>query len=233
MASDQEQQIDGNSASGQALPDGRPFPFRLVLPLGQLLLCIALILIVCGPRFFMAFGSQPVSATPAVSAREPDLRPDQDSARHAQRIDLAFHFLCDLNLPGSVVQAPMAAFTKNHPGRIPRSLEIITRSAFGWSVLAMPFWWIAGRGLEALIATRRKLVAPRIHWSEASISYVFLFGGATLASACLSTIASGRGQDGFLMLASCELLWASLGGITVLARKRQREAVRSSAASVT
>src|SRR6185437_10101511 len=149
------------NASGQTTAPRQSFPFRLVLPLGQLLLCAALILIACGPGSFA--GSVPpvhgpISAPPA-------------------RAGVANNLVVLLNLPGYVLQAPVAAYCKSHHSQLSRYSSAITCGGFGWSVFALPLWWIAGRAIEALLAIRRNVVAPHIHWIEAAISLLLLFFG--------------------------------------------------------
>src|SRR6185437_11572470 len=87
------------NASGQTTAPRQSFPFRLVLPLGQLLLCAALILIACGPGSFI--GSMPPVHRPI-------------SAPPGRAGVLANNLVVLLNLPGYVLQAPVAAHCKSH-----------------------------------------------------------------------------------------------------------------------
>jgi len=83
-------------------------------------------------------------------------------------------------------------------------------------VFALPLWWIAGRGLETLVAIRRKLITPRIRWIEAAISLLLLFFG-TIGIAGFFF----NGFD-FLAVHFSDLLWGFLGGIILLAWRKQR-----------
>jgi len=52
---------------------------------------------------------------------------------------------------------------------VPLGMDVITWRAISWPLLGILFWWSAGRGIEALIATRRGLVQPEISWVKAAI----------------------------------------------------------------
>jgi hypothetical protein len=134
-----------------------------------------------------------------------------------------------LNLPGGVLQMKLAAYGRTHDGWIARAVVAFTCSLLSSSVLALPLWWIAGRGADALLAMRRKLVAPRIRFPEAAISFVLFAGGAFFAVVGIVTLFSG-GESALLLLAV--LLWSFLGGIGVLARYKQLRMRRSPAAGV-
>jgi hypothetical protein len=107
-------------------------------------------------------------------------------------------------------------YCRRHPGAFSRYTGVVTRGLFGWSLFALPLWWIAGRGIEALIALRRNVIAPRIHWIEAAISCLLLFFGT------VGIVGFFFNGVGFLPVHLSELLWGFLGGIILLAWRKQR-----------
>jgi hypothetical protein len=220
-------------SGGQTTAIKRAFPFRLVLPLSQLLLCAVLIVIFCGPRSLIVFGLEPASTAPitAASTMKDHSNPASDRRAQITITDHVLRVIAVVNLPGGVLQVPIMRYSRAHPALAPTIFKIFTSHMLSWSLLSLPFWWIAGRGLDALIAMRRNLLAPLLHWTEGTISFVLLFMGVTAGSVCIWTIATGRGQPGLATLGPCELFWSILGGITVLARSRQRRMLGAAAAA--
>jgi len=90
-----------------------------------------------------------------------------------------------------------------------------------WNEMFLPFaglifWWSAGRGLEAFLATRHQLVYPRISWIETIAAFVMCVGGAVCVIAISSSSLSDRqemmtGVVGFA-------LWSALSIPVIVAK---------------
>jgi hypothetical protein len=116
-----------------------------------------------------------------------------------------------MNLPAVVFEVPLMLFKKDWAGHSYR-----VGRAIAWPILAMVFWWIAGRGAEALAAARRKKVRPRIGWLETVIGFLLLSGGVTIVVGV--EVFSGEDRHVLQLLAAIGALWASLGGLSVAAK---------------
>ena len=86
-------------------------------------------------------------------------------------------------------------------------------------MLALPLWWIIGRGADALIALKRKAIHPRIRLAEAAISFLLMMAGALFNVMGIYFALFGGGS---WALAAAMLLWAVLGGMSVRAWQMQR-----------
>lgn len=248
---------DGNDASAPTASVKRPLPFRLVLPLGQLLLCAVLILIVCGPRSLLPVRTrptgvvkitftdraatqptrdvQPTKTDPTTTGTQPSRRAqptrvvDVESDRQMRITGRVLASIWEINLPGGILQMKMAAYASTHQGWLAKAMDAVSCSPFSCSVLCFPFWWIVGRSADALLARRRKVIAPRIHFVEAAISFLLLAGGVFLTIGALVAFFTGRGEPGFPLAVTVVLLWSFLGGIGVRARRDQLRLRRSAA----
>jgi hypothetical protein len=93
--------------------------------------------------------------------------------------------------------------------------------AITWPLLGCVFWWAVGRGIEALLAVKRRLVSPRISWFEA------IAGAASLiffAMAAVAFSALRPAEDDLLftpLFVTGFVMWALLGGILLAARVAQ------------
>jgi hypothetical protein len=237
----------GANCGGQEAATRHLFRLSLALPLGQLLLSAALILIFCGPG-----GLMPVSAGTSyveVTHTATDHNSANDDAEelylerkaaeekdNSERVGRAaapssqqeritgrvFASVWLLNLPGGFLQMEAARYARNHHGWIAGALGTFTSSFLCSSVLALPFWWIAGRGADALISLRRNVIAPRIRIPEAAVGFLMLAGAVLLAIAALLAFITGGDKLGALLIMMFLLLWCFLGGMTVRARYKQR-----------
>jgi hypothetical protein len=89
-------------------------------------------------------------------------------------------------------------------------------------VLALLFWWMAGRALEALQVLGHFQIRPRITLIESIIGGVFMAGGIVLVIG----LTVGEGKRVYTdfdtgLFAAAGGLWAVLGGLSVVARFRQ------------
>ena len=169
----------------------KPYPFRWIFPLGQLVLCIFLLSLV---HTFPYLGRLRFGV--------------------AQGITL-------LNLPGTFLLIPEAMFRSSHMNWSPPGIDPRIWMALSATILGILFWWMAGRSVEALSALRHKYLRPQINWVETVVNFLIMVGGAVLFSAgVIYGFFIDRDSLSF-HLAAAGGLWALLGSLSVIARFRQ------------
>jgi hypothetical protein len=233
------------------------FPFRIVLPLVQLLVCLVLL----WPRL-PALSSQLRMAARELSAKVFGTEPPPENSqivldvtpvvpRREQALDLDALRLtapAALNIPVGFVQIP---FMLDNPSRsewAPTGMWIREWRAVSWPFVGLIFWWMAGRGLEAIgagarffavsqieEAERQHRRAPKLHGIELLIGAALVVVGGV---SCY-VLASGSGVLGLAtdyVMAAGAGLWAVLGLLIVIGglvqwrvRTRERQASVASA----
>jgi hypothetical protein len=172
----------------------KPYPFRWIFPLGQLLLCMFLLAVMTAAPFFLAWQMRNVVSQSIVA----------------------------LNLPGLFLQLPEAILRADHMLWSPPGIDNLIWQAFRSSLAGMLFWWMAGRATEALVSIPYRQLKPRISWAEAIIGFVLMAGGATfLVGALVFGTPADRADVTFRRFAAGGGLWALLGALSVIARFRQ------------
>jgi hypothetical protein len=87
------------------------------------------------------------------------------------------------------VQLPTVFLRADRREWMPPGVDFQACRAVTWPVFGMVFWWLAGRGVDALLASRRKILVPCIGWAEPVIGFVLAAGG--LASVIAFLLAAG------------------------------------------
>jgi hypothetical protein len=134
-----------------------------------------------------------------------------------------------LNLPSGLIQLPYDILSPSKDEWVPVGLDLMTWRAISWPVLGFLFWWGAGRGIDALLAARQRLVRPKISWVDAAVGIaLFLFCG--IAAICFPIFGySDRDPDFPLRLFSFGFgMWALLAGVVVTAKFCQRRIHKAS-----
>lgn len=185
--------------------------FSWLLPLGQLLFCAALLF----PIRLMIVDGLHIDLPPWVERAMalnffPWVKPD-----------FLLSSVTALNLPGLMIQLPFAIASPNQREWMPEGVDFRVWRAITLPFLCLPFWWIAGRGIDALTALNHRRLAPRIRWPEVVVGSVWLTGGATLFVAFLVSPAADKDSE-FTHIAASGGLWAMLGALSVIAAFRQR-----------
>lgn len=125
-----------------------------------------------------------------------------------------------LNLPCGLVQLPYVILNPAKQEWIPRGMDFKTWRVVSWPLVGVSFWWIAGRGIEGLIAARRRLIRPRITWIE-TITGAALCAFCAVAAVCMPLF-SGRDEHFPMKLFVAAFgMWSVLGGAVVAARVAQ------------
>lgn len=219
------QEIDAETPQETEEPF-RPFRFRRFLPIAQLFLCAVLLWPFRGWIAYDLFGVIIHVGTPhngividgdSGLPMKPSPELDQWWGRQDQTMSLVAVF----NLPGGVVQLPLELLTDGDKIWTPGGTDFKTWMAVSWPLLALPFWWMAGRGLEACIAARRKIIFPRMRWTEVVIAFVVAAGGLGLSIAFLFVPAQDRADHQLRLIIAAALAWGMLGSLTVVAKLSQ------------
>ncbi len=130
-----------------------------------------------------------------------------------------------LNLPSGLVQLPYVILNPTKQEWMPRGMDFKTWRVISWPIIGILFWWSAGRGLEALLAARRRLAHPRIAWIETAVG-VTLFLFCTVIAIGIP-ICAGMDKDfPMKIFVAGSGTWAVLGGMMVAARVAQWRIIR-------
>jgi len=206
------------------------FPFRWVLPITQLVLCVVVLWPLRATLIQQIRDSvrayRPLKTPPSRPSANQQIRilvldavnPQQQRA--LQALERREWTPMMLDLPSGLMQLPYVILNPAKKEWIPRDMDFKTWRAISWPLLGMLFWWGAGRGIEALLATRQHLVHPRIGWIETIVGAA-LFMFCAVAAVCLPLY--GRVGEDFpvkLWVAGSGT-WAVLGRVMVAARVAQ------------
>jgi len=135
-----------------------------------------------------------------------------------------------INLPAGIIQLPYVVLSADKREWMPPGMDFRVWRAVTWPVLGMVFWWIAGRGADALRAAQREILAPRIGWPETIVGLLLAAGGGVFVIAFVFTAGPDRNDRELQVVAAAACMWAVLGSLTVAARIlqwRMRKASRT------
>ena len=207
----------------------RTFAFRWLLPTTQLLLCSValwplrplLIQQVRDSIYAYRVRTNPPPSLPEKQQLVVPLSPRQQSDFETfERLERREWIPQTLNLPCILVQLPYVILNPAKQEWIPRGMNFRTWRAISWPLLGILFWWIAGRGIEALIATRRRLIRPNITWIETTVGAA-LCAFCAVAAVCMPLF-SGRDENFPMKLfVAAFVMWSVLGGMVVAGRVAQ------------
>lgn len=213
------------------MPQGRrTFAFRWLLPISQLVLCVVALwplrsLLIHQLRDSIEAYRIRRAALPEVPEHKPVLivpiRPvEQPDFETTERLEAREWIPQTLNLPCGLVQLPYVILNPAKQEWVPRGMNLVTWRVISWPLVGILFWWIAGRGIEGIIAARRRLIHPRISWIE-TITGAALSAFCAVAAICMPLF-SGRDEHFPMKLfVAAFVMWAVLGGGIVTARMSQ------------
>jgi hypothetical protein len=128
-----------------------------------------------------------------------------------------------LDLPGDLLQVPINLLRGTKYDWHPHFINGLLWAALSWPVLALGFWWIAGRAVDALLALRYRQLGPRITLIEAIVGGVLMLGGlAVVVGFAVSAPTQIYTNTTTGSVITSGGLWAVLGGLSVVARFRQQ-----------
>lgn len=125
-----------------------------------------------------------------------------------------------LNLPCALVQLPYVILNPEKQEWVPRGMGLKTWRVISWPLAGVLFWWIAGRGIEGLIAARRTLIRPGITWIE-TITGAALCVFCAVAAVCIPLFSGHDVDFPMKLFVAAFVMWSVLGGVVVAARVAQ------------
>ena len=216
----------------------RPIPFRWILPVAQLLLCVAMVWPL--RRVFIYEIRASVYDYRTHRPDQPiylrDLMPygivitDQGIHR-IDRLLLRVRGPSLLNFPAGLVDLAYTIGTPEKRSWVPRGMSLWYWRAISWPLVGIVLWWLAGRGIEALVAAFRGIVHPALGYGEAAIGLLLTLFGALVFLFPLIDHEARAELDfpwGFASLAGA--IWMLLGGAIIAARVMQWRIRRRAAA---
>lgn len=132
-----------------------------------------------------------------------------------------FDFVAALNLPAGAIQLPYVIFfSPDKREWMPAEMDFRLWRALTWPLLCIPFWWMASRGIDALIALKQGQLLPKISWLESILGAVMAVLFAVAFVGLLIVSYGDKDQTGRHFIAGLGL-WAMLGSLSVIAKFRQ------------
>jgi hypothetical protein len=163
----------------------------------------------------------------------PSFTLDQERTKEEKRAELRIRVPVVLDFPVAVVQTPYILALPNKREWVPKGMFTEMWRALSWPFVGLIFWWLAGRGIEALRATQRSVVNPRLGWIETVFAGILVtIGIATLIGIVTST-PDDRKDIQFMALIVGGLLWGILASFTVVARFQQWRILKRTATTET
>ncbi|HTU35174.1 MAG TPA: hypothetical protein VMF66_15330 [Candidatus Acidoferrum sp.] len=195
----------------------KSFPFRWVLPGAQLLICIALLWPWRG-AYLLAFQAEGHALWPT-RINQPGFYLRTVPAGKGENTDSTIWVDFRLNAPALLnMPAGFVGFVRVHPAAVPP----IAWRALSWPIIGIVFWWMAGRAIEALLASRSGGLSPPIRWPEVILAGWVAALGIAL---CVSLLVSPDFRPDFIFpwrgAALASGGWAVLSALTLIARIAQ------------
>lgn len=219
------------------------YQLRWVLPVAQLLICFVALWPARGHLLFGLIAAKQFYApahreTGELSEQQrvivlPDLTLERqrgadsayENAERRMRVPVV------LNFPVVVAQMPYVLVTRRE--WFPRGMLIEVWRALMWPFVGIVFWWLAGRGIEALSISFQSTIHPRLRWMEVAWAFLLLVVGIVTFIGIVTSTPDDRRDRAFMALMYGGLLWGVLAGLTVTARFRQWRIHKRNAAGST
>lgn len=226
-------------------PPHPSFPFRWVLPSIQIVVCLALLWPVRSYLLFAIIESIHSYSSPTVKIRAasdskalnvivPPITPEEQRRNDdvvARLWETRKMVPLALDFPVLVVQLPYILLNPAKREWVPRGMFPDIWRALSWPFAGIFFWWLLGRGVEALAAARRSVAIPQISWVETGFALILFGFGLVALIGILTSTPDDRRDIQFVALVTGGLLWGVLATATIAARFLQwRSAKRSAAA---
>jgi hypothetical protein len=144
-----------------------------------------------------------------------------DCLRWSPKQEVFLSSVVALNIPAGLIQLPYSMNTPAKRDWSPKGMNDLVWRAVTWPILCIPFWWIAGRAIDALTAAKQRLLIPRISIMETAVGSIWMAVGALLFLVFLIIAGFKRDFD-LTRIAASGGLWALLGSLSVIARFRQK-----------
>lgn len=207
------------------------YQLRWVLPVAQLLICFVALWparrhFVVGLMFGRLLSASAQQGTGQVSEPKrvielPELTParqrEVDAVYENELQDMRVPVV--LNFPVAVAQVPISLVTRRE--WVPQGMLKESWRALIWPLVVIVFWWLTGRGIEALSASCQRTIHPRLRSLEVTWAAVLVIVGIVTFIGIVTSTPDDRRDKDFMALMYGGLLWGILAGLTVTARFRQ------------
>lgn len=210
----------------------RHFPFRWVLPIVQLVVCIVALWPIraelAGDLLF-AFTANVIrpAANPGKNVRQSEQELEQsqhgtfkvyvhaEPAGYDELRERRELWPTALDLPAIFVTLPYVIFGSEHTEWSPRGVLTTNWTSLSDPFIGVLFWWVAGRGIEALVASPAMIIAPRIRWVEAVVGV--LTAGAGTMAVLAEILGEETDRYALALLVAGGVLWFLLGLASIAA----------------
>jgi len=201
------------------MSERRRTPFRWALPVAELLLCAALVEPFAG---FLIFQVRPASRADSTKAeRPPALNLDLQRVQTLEEKRAGRLLMLRIWIP-ALLNLPCVFLGLARKELVPNGVFSELWRSFTWPIVGVIFWWIAGRGLEALLACRRRVLLPVITWIEVLVaSLICMFCLLLLFGFLLDPDMRTGVIYPWYLVAPAGGLWVLLGAGTIAARIAQ------------
>ena len=204
-------------------------PYRWIFPIGQLLICAIVLWPTRSEILFeiratiRRYGAvKPLEQKPSyvlpysldINLDDPQI---ERSFRDAER---RLWVPTMLDMPAGIIQLPYIIHNPAKTEWVPNGMEFRMWRAISWPFVGLVFWWIAGRGVEALRALRRSVIDPSMGWVETGVGVFLLTCGAILLIAPLFAGDSDIDHS-WVFISGSGAIWVLLGAAIVIARIAQ------------
>jgi hypothetical protein len=186
--------------------------FALLLPAAELLLCAALL----WPIRLAIVHELHIHLPPIIEQTMV-----ADCLRWSPKQDFFLSSVVALNIPAGLIQLPYSMNSPTKRAWSPKGMNDLIWRAISWPFLCLPFWWIAGRAIDALTAEKYRLIRPRIGLMETAIGSIWAVFGALIFIGFLVMAGIKKDPDS-TRIAAAGGLWTLLGALSLIARFRQK-----------
>ncbi|MGC2695645.1 MAG: hypothetical protein WA738_07625 [Candidatus Angelobacter sp.] len=197
--------------------------FALLLPAAQLLFCAALL----WPIRLTVIHALHITLPPIIEQTMM-----ADCQRWSPKQNFLLTSIVALDIPAGLIQLPYSMNSPTKHEWTPKGMDDQIWRALTWPFLCIPFWWIAGRAIDALTAEKHRLLTPRIGLTETAIGSIWVAVGALLFVSFL-VMAGVKKDPDLTRIAAAGGLWALLGALSLIARFRQKRLPRLQKAAAT
>ena len=209
----------------------RCLPYRWILPIAQLLICVVVLWPIRSDFVFEIRATIRGYGAAKALEQEPhfvlpysldQLVIDPQWERSFRNKERRLWTPTLLDMPVGLLDLPYVIHNPDKTEWTPKGMDFKKWRAISWPLIGMIFWWIAGRGVEALLAARRSVIDPLIGWVETGIGVFLLLWGIIILITPL--FAGDSDSDiSWIFISGSGALWAMLGAAIVIARIAQRK----------
>jgi hypothetical protein len=200
------------------MSESRLLPFRRALPIAQLAVCVALLWLWRG--FLVEQLQAAVPSRWPMRVSRPVIYIDTVQATlTTQKQKRAMELMELRSIAPQLLNLPCFLLGLGRPEMVPRGMLAEFWRSMTWPFFGIIFWCIAGRGIDALVASRSARLSPVVTWMEVFVASLVILLGVSICGLFLS---GPNDRSGFVFpwppAIAASILWIVLGSATVAAR---------------